>query len=149
MEIEKFNQLKEDYKKFIVSLGYKFLIDCDKKHDTQSMFDLEMIFTIPGDDNRIKYAFYQIGSDNELSVAKFDEYRNNGKLDEFKEGFRGWINVFTFDKNDLIACLLHEGLNIEDIWKDERINLTRSTLKILMDSLNMKGSPLMIRKQRV
>lgn len=140
MEQNERNVLKKEYFQLMKQLGYSVVYDLHtKKHD--DMFDLELLCTHKVNDE-VLYCMYQIGKTNELRVEKYKEYRDNGKLDEFRQGFINWITHVTFNVNDMIACLLHEGYHIEEIYIDNKIHLTPKIIKTVMDSLCRKGTPL-------
>lgn len=137
-----FNAIKAEYLNSIKSWGYKVAYDAQPNHQESNLFDLELLCIAPKVDDKPRYAMYQIAPTNELAVMKYKEYKDNGKLNEFKDGFLKWIGAMTFNTNDMVACLLIEGYDIEKVWVDNKIHLTPSIIKVLINSLCSKGSPL-------
>ena len=134
-----FEENKKEYLASIQEWGYRIAYDASTE---KSLFDLELLCTSTTKEGVVQYSMYQIAPTNELSVEKYGEYKANGKLNEFKQGFLNWIRVMTFGTNDLIACLLLEGYDIEKIWVNNKIHLTPSIIRVLINSLCSKGSPL-------
>lgn len=155
-------ELKEEYLKIIHNMGYKIIYDMDKEVD-DPLYDLNLLVTIIRDEldgfnefTRKRYIPYCISFTSVLGFANFRKFFHRNDRDgqaNFVKGIKNRMMEYTMD--DVAAVLLNEGMHLPEFYKFKdgkgRLYLNRDIVGKLLESLNLKGSPLestYIRKKR-
>lgn len=150
MTAEERKKTKEAYIKLLKKIaGWEVAFDLDKDL-SNNLYDLQLFLTKVEPEARVcsrKYNFFQVTYNSEISLNAYMEaklHAQDGELVKFEERVSRRLNPY--DINDVVACLLHLGMNLEDIYvaKDSRANLklTPSIIASLMSEFTLKGSPL-------
>lgn len=151
------NKYKEEFLKVLENLGYRVIYDLDKDN-THNIYDIYMLVSKIDHDVdqnpavRQRFVPLVITYSSELGFMRFAKYLN-GKHDEiaeYSDGLAKWLSV-DYSIDDLVALLLHANYHLKDIYQfingKGRLKFTPNIVKLLVDEMSLKGSPLNSVKQ--
>jgi hypothetical protein len=148
------NKLKEEFLKILKSLDFKVIYDLDKENN-HNIYDIYMLVsTIDHDEEpavRQRFVPLIITYSSELGYMSMQNYMKSADtMAEYREGLSKWLSV-TYSIDDLVALLLHANYHLKDVYQfingKGRFKFTPSIVKLIVDEMNLKGSPLKTAKQ--
>lgn len=156
-------EIKKEYLQIIKNMEYKVTYDMDAEVD-DPLYDLNLLVTrvrdpLDGFDDYTKkrYIPYCIGFTSALGFDNFRKVFHRKDRDgqaAFVKGIQNRMMEYSLD--DVAAVLLSEGMHLPEFYKFKdgkgRLYLNRAIVGKLLQSLNLKGSPLesqFIRNKRV
>jgi hypothetical protein len=156
MDKEKRLYYKKEFIKQLELQGFKVIYDLDKDAE-HSIYDIYMLVSKIDEEEEpaIKQRFVPliITYSSELGFMNFANYldgKGGRDIEEYAHGLSNWLSV-TYSIDDLVALLLHSRYHLKDIYQfikgKGRFKFTPSIVKLIVDEMSMKGSPLGTAKQ--
>jgi len=149
------DNFKQEFIKILKSLDYKIIHDLDKDNQ-HNIYDVYMLVsTVDESKNpaiRQRYVPLVITYSAELGFMNFDKYlkRGNDGIAEYREGLAKWLSV-NYSIDDIVALLLHANYHLKDIYQfingKGRFKFTPRIVELIVNEMNLKGSPLGSAKQ--
>jgi uncharacterized protein YfkK (UPF0435 family) len=155
MDQAKRDEYKEQFLKILKGLGFKVIYDLDKENQ-HNIYDIYMLVSKndPDEDEAVRQRFVPlvITYSAELSFMNMGDYLKRGAdgIAEYSHGLENWV-ALNYSIDDLVCLLLHSGYHLKDIYQfingKGRFKFTPSIVKLIVDNMNLKGSPLRSVKQ--